>query len=279
MGSKKREFGAAAEVENAIDTGTDKVVSEVPKKKMKKEKKKVVEDVEDGYSAPSSTTQSVAPDEKKKGVEDGSVVSEVVKKKMKKENKKEVTDGSSAPSSTTQSIALEEKKKSISPKEKKKGVADGSAASSSNALPDKPMERKKKRKALDKERHHATSDDVGPKHKPLDSNVDKTPVPNPTSPSSGLPEFHISVFKNLASADAAEREAAVESLVVELQEVQTAYEKLDNKELVEGGLQLEAEKDDGLNNCAPSLRYAVRRLIRGVSSSREVCSFHLFVTF
>ncbi|KAG5526172.1 hypothetical protein RHGRI_032450 [Rhododendron griersonianum] len=269
MGSKKRGSGAAAEVENAIDTGTDKVVSEVPKKKMKKEKKKVVEDVEDGYSAPSSTTQSVAPDEKKKGVEDGSVVSEVVKKKMKKENKKEVTDGSSAPSSTTQSIALEEKKKSISPKEKKKGVADGSTASSSNALPDKPMERKKKRKALDKERHHATSDDVGPKHKPLDSNVDKTPVPNPTSPSSGLPEFHISVFKNLASADAAEREAAVESLVVELQEVQTAYEKLDNKELVEGGLQLEAEKDDGLNNCAPSLRYAVRRLIRGVSSSRE----------
>lgn len=38
-----------------------------------------------------------------------------------------------------------------------------------------------------------------------------------------------------------------------------------------GGSKLEAEKDDGLNNCAPSLRYAVRRLIRGVSSSREVC--------
>ncbi|GJW37735.1 hypothetical protein Tco_0060655 [Tanacetum coccineum] len=31
----------------------------------------------------------------------------------------------------------------------------------------------------------------------------------------------------------------------------------------------EAEKGDGLNKCAPSVRYAVRRLIRGVSSSRE----------
>lgn len=39
---------------------------------------------------------------------------------------------------------------------------------------------------------------------------------------------------------------------------------------IEGGHKSEAEKDDGLNNCAPSLRYAVQRLIPGVSSSREV---------
>lgn len=236
MGSKKRGSSAAAEViENATDTGIDEVVSEVPKKKMKKEKNT---EVADGSSAPSSTMQSITP----------------------KEKKKRVADGSSDPSSTT---------RSMTPKEKKKGVADGSVASSSNTLDVKPMERKKKRKALDKERHHAASDDVRPKHKPLDLKVDKTAVPVSTSPSSGVPEFHISVFEDLKSADAAVREAAVESLVVELQKVQTAYEKLDSKELVEGRLQLEAEKDDGLNNCAPSLRYAIRRLIRGVSSPIE----------
>ncbi|VAI43274.1 unnamed protein product [Triticum turgidum subsp. durum] len=32
---------------------------------------------------------------------------------------------------------------------------------------------------------------------------------------------------------------------------------------------MEAEKEDGLDNCAPAVRYAIRRLIRGISSSRE----------
>ncbi|KAI8025671.1 rDNA transcriptional regulator pol5 [Camellia lanceoleosa] len=165
------------------------------------------------------------------------VVSEPMKKKMKKEKQKEVADGSGTPSSTAQSITS--------------------------------MERRKKRKALDKGKHRETSDDVGAKPKPLDLKVDETWVPMATSPSGGLPEFHISVFKGLASADASVREASVEAMVIELREVQMAYDKLEKKELVDGGLQLEAEKDDGLNNCAPSLRYAVRRLIRGVSSSRE----------
>ncbi|XP_075096234.1 pentatricopeptide repeat-containing protein At4g13650-like [Nicotiana tabacum] len=39
--------------------------------------------------------------------------------------------------------------------------------------------------------------------------------------------------------------------------------------VVDGQLKLEAEKDDELNNCAPGLGYAVQRLIRGLSSSRE----------
>ncbi|KAJ9175014.1 hypothetical protein P3X46_013601 [Hevea brasiliensis] len=89
------------------------------------------------------------------------------------------------------------------------------------------------------------------------------------SSTGGLPEFHIGVFKDLTSADVSVREAAVERLVTELQAVQKAYEMVENKELIEGGLTLEAEKNDGLNNCAPSLKYAVRRLIRGASSSRE----------
>ncbi|XP_051146638.1 rDNA transcriptional regulator pol5 [Andrographis paniculata] len=84
-----------------------------------------------------------------------------------------------------------------------------------------------------------------------------------------LPEFHIGVFKDLAVADASIRKAAANSLVTELKEVQSAYDKLENKDDVEDKSKLEAEKDDGLNNLAPSLRYALRRLIRGVSSSRE----------
>ncbi|KAA8545689.1 hypothetical protein F0562_020860 [Nyssa sinensis] len=157
-------------------------------------------------------------------------------------------------------------------KEKRKGeVVDGSAVPSTTPHSVKPMERKKKRKSLDKERHHTASDnaETKPNQMGLELKVDDTQVLTTTSPSCRLPEFHISVFKDLASADGTEREAAVEALVTELQEVQRAYDNLEKKELVEGGLKLEAEKDDGLNNCAPSLRYAVRRLIRGVSSSRE----------
>ena len=39
----------------------------------------------------------------------------------------------------------------------------------------------------------------------------------------------------------------------------------------------ENEEEEELQNCAPSVRYALRRLIRGVGSSREVCLFLLFV--
>ncbi|KAF8404757.1 hypothetical protein HHK36_009646 [Tetracentron sinense] len=135
----------------------------------------------------------------------------------------------------------------------------------------KPMERRKKRKSLDKEKHRTTSDSAELKPKQLGEglNADQTRAPLASSSSSGLPEFHIGVFKDLVSADSLTREAAAKALVTELWEVQKAYDKLGKKEVDEGALQLEAEKDDGLKNCAPSLRYAIRRLIRGVSSSRE----------
>ncbi|XP_023744837.1 uncharacterized protein LOC111892992 [Lactuca sativa] len=136
---------------------------------------------------------------------------------------------------------------------------------SSNGV--KPMERKKKRKALDKEKHRATSGD-NTEMKPILANLEVKEVEKSRT-SNSLPEFHIGVFKDLGSADGLVREAAAERLVMELQVVQKAYNMLEKKEDVDGGLKLEAEKDDGLNNCAPSLRYAVRRLVRGVSSSRE----------
>ncbi|KAL6218385.1 hypothetical protein ACLB2K_011599 [Fragaria x ananassa] len=133
----------------------------------------------------------------------------------------------------------------------------------------KPMEKQKKRKAMDKERRLHAALEAKPKPPPSISEL-KTAAAASSSGGAVLPEFHVGVFKDLASADAAVREAAVEALATELMEVQRAYEGLENKELLEGGgVKLEAEKDDGLNDCAPSLRYALRRLIRGVSSSRE----------
>ncbi|KAJ8768977.1 hypothetical protein K2173_023972 [Erythroxylum novogranatense] len=132
----------------------------------------------------------------------------------------------------------------------------GTSLATSSSM--KPMERRKKRKALDKERHRvAIEDEQGLRLK--ESNIR-------LSINACVPYY---VFKDLASADFSVREAAVERLVWELTEVQKAFDMVENKELVGGGLKLEAEKDDGLHDCAPSLRYALRRLIRGVSSSRE----------
>lgn len=129
------------------------------------------------------------------------------------------------------------------------------------------MEGKKKRKSLDKEKKRR----IVPESKNFysikpDSGMEERGA---DAPGGILPEFHIGVFKELSLADGAAREAGVRRLVMELKEAQRAYDELENKEEVESGLLLEAEKDDGLNNCAPSVRYAVRRLIRGVSSSRE----------
>lgn len=139
--------------------------------------------------------------------------------------------------------------------------------------PIKPMERKKKRKAMDKEKHHSSSSTTANAVNAAELKGKLiVPVETPSSSSNiALPEFHIGVFKELGSADFSVRVAAAERLVTELQDVQKAYDKLDKKKEIENELKLEAEKDDGLNNSAPSVRYAVRRLIRGVSSSREVC--------
>nr|GEU41962.1 hypothetical protein [Tanacetum cinerariifolium] len=107
-----------------------------------------------------------------------------------------------------------------------------------------PMEQKKKRKALDKEKKNKSvvSDENGV------NSVDKVNVRNMEVENriSSMPEFHIGVFKNLGNKEVERKE-----------------------EFDGGGFKLEADKDDGLNNCAPSVKYAVRRLIRGVSSSRE----------
>ncbi|KAK4756143.1 hypothetical protein SAY87_006270 [Trapa incisa] len=151
-----------------------------------------------------------------------------------------------------------------------KKVHEGSAAPSTSTSMSF-MEKKKKRKALDKERHRSSLVNLEQKSKNMsaDERQDEIAAPTVSSKSGDLPEFHINVFKDLVSSEASVREAGVESLVKELQEVQKAYDQLEKKDLVNGGLKLEAEKDDGLNDCAPSLRYAIRRLIRGVSSSRE----------
>ncbi|KAG4945457.1 hypothetical protein AAZX31_15G058100 [Glycine max] len=132
----------------------------------------------------------------------------------------------------------------------------------------KPMERKKKRKALDKERRRTTSQPE-PEHAASEPKPAPPSTDSPSSSGGVMPEFHIGVFKDLAAASESAREAAAKQMVTELKAVQNAYDSREEKESGEGGLKLEAEKDDGLDNCASSVRYAVRRLIRGVSSSRE----------
>ncbi|KAI3981357.1 hypothetical protein MKX01_001802 [Papaver californicum] len=133
----------------------------------------------------------------------------------------------------------------------------------------KPMERRKKRKQMDKERHKTEEEKV---KVPKLQQKDKTYT---TDAGSGAkPVFHISVFNDLATVDVSIREAAVETLVKELGDVQKEYKLTEKKKEDYGDgddrdSQLEAEKKDGLDNCASSLRYAIRRLTRGVSSSRE----------
>ncbi|CAI0539657.1 unnamed protein product [Linum tenue] len=166
-------------------------------------------------------------------------------------------------------VGVEEENAVTNPikKKMKKGKEKSGDRAGTNSI--KSMERKKERKTVDKLRRHGASD-ADAQENPimnLDSKVNETRGQMVASSGNALPAFHIDVFKDLASADASLREAAVERLVAELQEVHRAYEG--NKELFESGLKLEAEKDDGLKDCAPSVRYAIRRLVRGTSSSRE----------
>ncbi|XP_072999992.1 rDNA transcriptional regulator pol5 [Typha latifolia] len=138
----------------------------------------------------------------------------------------------------------------------------------------KSMEKKKMRKALDKERHRLALEtkeqSKGKKpEEPIAVAAQMSAVPSLTA--SNLPSLHVNLFGDLASMDSSVREAAAEQLVDELREVQKAYEESGGKGADEaaGEARLEAEQNDGLENCAASLRYAIRRLIRGVSSSRE----------
>ncbi|KAG4164958.1 hypothetical protein ERO13_A13G049500v2 [Gossypium hirsutum] len=190
-------------------------------------------------------------------------------KKRSTKSEEEVLEGQTdLAADNTVSAPSSKKIKMIGKKDADMG--DG-VASSSVANSVKPMERKKKRKQVDKERQRSVleNEESQLKQPIIEPKGKDATEPVAASSSSSSPEFHISVFKDLASADSLVREAAVETIVTELQAVQKAYDRLENKDLVEGGLKLEAQKDDGLENCASSLGYAVRRLIRGVSSSRE----------
>ncbi|KAI3841024.1 hypothetical protein MKX03_018255 [Papaver bracteatum] len=164
----------------------------------------------------------------------------------------------------------EEEPKTITPKPKKKSLKtkEEDVAEPSPAAPVsvKPMERRKKRKQMDKERHKTEEKKV--KVPKVQANTDAAVA---SISSSSKPVFHISVFNDLASVNSSIREAATETLVTELRDVQKEYNLVEKKGADGGGdgSQLEAEKKDGLDNCASSLRYAIRRLIRGVSSSRE----------
>ena len=78
------------------------------------------------------------------------------------------------------------------------------------------------------------------------------------------------VFRNLSFVDANIRAAATLTLVKELHEVQKVYEKSGTQGNNDGDLKLEDAKDACLKNYAPTMRYAIRWLIHGISSSRVV---------
>lgn len=103
----------------------------------------------------------------------------------------------------------------LNPLEKKKMKKDNKVDGTLSVM---PMERRKKRKALAKERRHAAVSENEKKAKEMDvesvGGEDNAPVVS--SSSGGLPEFHIGVFKDLASAEGKAREAAVEAMVREL---------------------------------------------------------------
>lgn len=169
-------------------------------------------------------------------------------------------------------VILSPLKKKVKKDKQKGGKGDGDGKKVSSSI--KPMERRKKRKLMDKQRQRSALEnkEVHPKEVggALRGEETKASVASSSS-SSGMPDLRLSVFNDLASGDVSVRQAAAETLVKELQEVQKAYDRLEDQSVKGHGLKLEANKDDGLNDCAPSLRYAIRRLIRGVSSSREVC--------
>ena len=134
----------------------------------------------------------------------------------------------------------------------------------------KPMERKKKRKYEDKARH-GTEKEKPPK--PNNLSTRSQVVPSPLG--GGLP---VHLFMDLTSLESSIREAAAEELANELFKSQNEFERTggEKKESSSGAVPLEAEKNDGLDNCSPSVRYAVRRLIRGLASSREVRFYIVF---
>ncbi|KAG2396081.1 ATP synthase subunit beta [Vigna angularis] len=65
-------------------------------------------------------------------------------------------------------------------------------------------------------------------------------------------------FRNLAAVSKAARKAAAKQMALELNAIQTAYNERE-------------ENDD----CAPAVKYAVERLVSGLSKSTEVCGLYL----
>eukprot|EP00249_Psilotum_nudum_P023322 c28830_g1_i1 orf=479-4615(-) len=82
------------------------------------------------------------------------------------------------------------------------------------------------------------------------------------------------IYWKLASVNASVRELASLALVRELEISQEAYESDGHRdrlseEVAEDEVLGAVKDDDGLRGCSPGVRYAIRRLVRGVSSSHE----------
>jgi DNA polymerase phi len=159
----------------------------------------------------------------------------------------------------------------------------------------KQMEKHKARKAMDKERRRLASEGKQQLESKLESKKEEQKAESESKPvkkeskqagtvvastSLGQPGLHLDLFRGLSSQESSVREEAAERLVRELRNVQRSYEESNgDDEEVSESVKMEAKKDDGMDNCAPSLRYAIKRFIRGVSSSREVRKGFLILLF
>ncbi|GBG91164.1 hypothetical protein CBR_g52045 [Chara braunii] len=81
----------------------------------------------------------------------------------------------------------------------------------------------------------------------------------------------LQIYWNLASIDDRVRQVATEALVKEIKEGQEAFERGGNDGNVSVGALLGGgdEVKELLKDCSPGLQYALRRLIRGMASSRQ----------
>ncbi|KAL3690685.1 hypothetical protein R1sor_004336 [Riccia sorocarpa] len=99
----------------------------------------------------------------------------------------------------------------------------------------------------------------------LNASMDEGVVPEPVG---------MQIYWNLSSVQANVREAASLALVKELIAAQKDYEARGlgkDDRAAEALPQGEGKVEEGLHDCSPSVQYALRRLVRGVASSRE-CS-------
>ncbi|CAM6089353.1 unnamed protein product [Calypogeia fissa] len=259
-----------------------------PNSKKKKKKEDLVEESVAVRNVVSSADERVEEMPKKK------------KKKMEEKAEPEDTFTRSHGASIPEEAVDKVQKKREEKKKMKKGELDHSATQSKGGLSQgKPLspkvdtiqdrEKKKLEKKEKKDKRREKRQEKNEKQKQKMGNLNKNVKGKQTvaskaqeEPSSDIrvkvaasvPEpVGMQIYWNLSNVDASVREAASVALVKELIGAQKDYEDRglgQEEKAAEAVILGEAKvEEDGLKDCAPAVQYALRRLVRGVASSRE----------